>query len=74
MYNDYVELRGLKETADILAYINDWPDLYNSKQLAKNEVPVYSATFVDDMCKCTFFLVIGLQSSYKINDTGFVCS
>lgn len=52
MYNDYVELRDLKETAEILAYIDDWPDLYNSKQLAENEVPVYSATFVDDMCTC----------------------
>ncbi|KAG7006241.1 hypothetical protein G7Y79_00015g038310 [Physcia stellaris] len=49
MYNDYMELRDLKDTAEILAYIDDWPDLYNSEQLAKNEVPVYSATFVDDM-------------------------
>lgn len=61
MYNDYVELRDLKETAEILAYIDDWPDLYNSKQLAKNEVPVYSATFVDDMCTCSRSLLFSLQ-------------
>lgn len=52
MYDDYVELRALKETAEILAYMDDWPYLYNNKQMAKNEVPVYSATFVDDMCTC----------------------
>ena len=49
MFEDYDELRSLKETADILAKMNDWPDLYDEAQLAKNEVPVYSATFCDDM-------------------------
>ena len=49
MFDDYDELSNLKETADILAEINDWPDLYNEEQLAKNEVPVYAATFINDM-------------------------
>ena len=49
MFEDYDELRSLKDTADIIAKIDDWPDLYDETQLAKNEVPLYSATFVDDM-------------------------
>ena len=49
MFNDYVELQELRETADILALSKDWPELYDEKQLARNEVPVYSATYVDDM-------------------------
>ncbi len=49
MFEDYDELRSLKETADILAETDDWPDLYDEEQLSKNEVPVYSATFFDDM-------------------------
>ena len=49
MYNDYDELRPLLETADILETTNDWPELYDEAQLARNEVPVYSATYVEDM-------------------------
>jgi hypothetical protein len=49
MFSSYGELRQLREVADILASYKDWPTLYDEKQLAKNEVPVYSATYVDDM-------------------------
>ena len=49
MFTDYDELRPLKETADIVARISDWPDLYDEAQLAKNEVPIYAATFLDDL-------------------------
>ena len=49
MFESYPELDALKETAETLAKIDDWPDLYDEAQLAKNEVPVYSATYVDDM-------------------------
>lgn len=49
MFDDYDELSSLKETAEILAEFDDWPDLYDEEQLAKNEVPVYAATFIDDM-------------------------
>ena len=49
MLDDFLELDDLRETAEILAKVDDWPDLYDEAQLAKNEVPVYSATYVDDM-------------------------
>jgi proline iminopeptidase len=49
MFDSYDELSELKEVADILATTDDWPELYDEAQLAKNEVPVYAATFVDDM-------------------------
>lgn len=49
MFNSYTELAQIKETADILASTSDWPALYEEDQLAKNEVPVYAASYVDDM-------------------------
>ena len=49
MFKDFDELRGLLDTADRLANTQDWPELYDEAQLAKNEVPVYSATYVEDM-------------------------
>ena len=49
MFNDFDELQGLVATADHLANAQDWPELYDEKQLAMNAVPVYSATFVEDM-------------------------
>lgn len=49
MFESYSELNGLKETANILARADDWPALYDEAQLAKNEVPVYAVTYVDDM-------------------------
>lgn len=49
MFESYDELKELKDVADILATYDDWPALYDEEQLAKNEVPVYSATYVDDM-------------------------
>lgn len=48
-FDTHSELNNLKEVADILATTTDWPELYNETQLAQNEVPVYCATFVDDM-------------------------
>lgn len=49
MFSDYAELKDLREVADILAFANDWPELYDEEQLARNEVPVYSAAFYEDM-------------------------
>ena len=49
MFDDFDELAPLKKTADLLAFDHDWPDLYDEAQLAKNEVPVYSITYIDDM-------------------------
>lgn len=49
MFDSYTELSQIKEAAEILAATNDWPALYDEEQLAKNEVPVYAASYVDDM-------------------------
>lgn len=49
MFKDYDELRNLQETADLLAHAEDWPELYNEEQLAKNEVPIYSGVYIEDM-------------------------
>ncbi|MCJ1369662.1 hypothetical protein MMC20_000874 [Loxospora ochrophaea] len=43
------ELSPLLPVADILAAATDWPDLYDLAQLARNTVPVYSVTYIDDM-------------------------
>jgi proline iminopeptidase len=49
MFESYTELKQVQEVAEILATTSDWPSLYNEAQLAKNEVPVYAATYIDDM-------------------------
>ncbi|EER39286.1 prolyl peptidase [Histoplasma capsulatum var. duboisii H88] len=49
MFESSDELGQVKAAADIIAAYSEWPDLYDEAQLAKNEVPVFSATFVDDM-------------------------
>lgn len=49
MFETYPELRELRLVADLIAQYTAWPDLYSEFQLARNEVPVYAATFVDDM-------------------------
>lgn len=49
MFDTYPELKKLKEVAQIIAHHRDWPELYDEEQLAKNEVPVYVATFLDDV-------------------------
>ena len=49
MFYTFTELRKMWEVADIVAGIDDWPALYDEKQLARNEVPVYAATFIEDM-------------------------
>jgi hypothetical protein len=49
MLDDYSELIKLKTVGNDLAAFADWPILYDEEQLAKNEVPVYAAVYVDDM-------------------------
>ncbi|KAL4869055.1 hypothetical protein BDV12DRAFT_196675 [Aspergillus spectabilis] len=49
MFDSYTELNNIKEVAEILASTTDWQPLYDEVQLAKNEVPVYAATYIDDM-------------------------
>ncbi|ROT37291.1 alpha/beta-hydrolase [Sodiomyces alkalinus F11] len=48
-FETYPELIPLKDAADILASSADWPALYDEDQLGRNEVPVYAASFIDDM-------------------------
>ncbi|WBB68919.1 alpha/beta fold hydrolase [Micromonospora sp. WMMD812] len=42
-------LAPLREVADLLARREEWPDLYDPRQLARNEVPVAAAVYHDDM-------------------------
>ncbi len=49
MFKDYDELHTLQKTADLLATADDWPELYDEDRLRNNEVPVYSATYMEDM-------------------------
>lgn len=49
MFESYSELKEIREAAENLATTSDWPALYDEAQLAKNEVPVYAATYIDDM-------------------------
>lgn len=49
MLDSYSELNKIREAAEILAKTEDWPALYNEDMLAQNEVPVYAATYIDDM-------------------------
>ncbi|AEO66040.1 uncharacterized protein THITE_2045851 [Thermothielavioides terrestris NRRL 8126] len=44
------ELRPLRDAAEVLAAEDEWDeDLYDEAQLARNEVPVYALSYVDDM-------------------------
>ena len=49
MFDEYRELRPLKEAAEILARYDEWPDLYNLEQLSQNQVPGAAAVYYDDM-------------------------
>ncbi|RPA96857.1 hypothetical protein L873DRAFT_1772157 [Choiromyces venosus 120613-1] len=48
-FEDYGELTKLKGVAEVLAKDAEWPSLYNEDVLAENEVPVYAATYMEDM-------------------------
>jgi hypothetical protein len=49
MFDDYAELRKIKDQAELVAKFDDWPALFDKEQLRKNEIPVYAAVYVDDM-------------------------
>lgn len=49
MFEDYPELERMHKTAHALATYDAWDDLYDEKQLARNTVPVYAASFIEDM-------------------------
>ncbi|WP_405588776.1 alpha/beta fold hydrolase [Streptomyces sp. NBC_01190] len=49
MFTTDPALSPLRETAELLARREQWPDLYDPAQLARNEVPVAAAIYHDDM-------------------------
>src|ERR1700742_4805276 len=49
MLDDYTSLRQVKDVANTLAQRKWDGKLYNLDILAKNSVPVYAATYIDDM-------------------------
>lgn len=49
MFDQLHCLQPLKAAAELLAAKEDWPYLYDAKQLAKNTVPVVAAVYIDDM-------------------------
>ncbi|ORX97300.1 proline iminopeptidase [Clohesyomyces aquaticus] len=49
MFESYAELIKLSKVGHMLAETSDWPNLYDEDQLAKNEVPVYAAVYLEDM-------------------------
>jgi pimeloyl-ACP methyl ester carboxylesterase len=49
MFEDYHHLRPLRGAAELLAYDEDWPMLYDKEALKKNKVKVNAATYYDDM-------------------------
>ncbi|CAK1359096.1 Proline iminopeptidase [Cercospora beticola] len=49
MFEDYAELRKVQDVAERIAKEENWPALFDEEQLQKNEVPVYAASYVEDM-------------------------
>jgi len=49
MFDDYRELRPLREVAELLANEERWPRLYDAAQLARNDVPSAAVIYAEDM-------------------------
>ncbi|RFU36051.1 hypothetical protein B7463_g257, partial [Scytalidium lignicola] len=49
MFDFSKELIKLRGPAETIAKYPNWPDLYDEWQLARNEVPLYAASYIDDM-------------------------
>jgi len=49
IFDDYSNLAPLKGAAEILAHDSDWGRLYDVGRLAKNEVKVTAACYIEDM-------------------------
>jgi hypothetical protein len=49
MFSDFAELHKMEEVAENLAEYEDWPKLYDEEVLAQNQVPVFAATYIEDM-------------------------
>lgn len=49
MFDDFAELRKVRETAQALARCKDWTSLYDVHVLGSNKVPVAAACYFEDM-------------------------
>jgi pimeloyl-ACP methyl ester carboxylesterase len=49
MFDEYPQLRPLREAAEILANTEDWPRLYDVERLRRNTVPTVAAIYAEDM-------------------------
>jgi hypothetical protein len=49
MFDEYAQLRPLKEAAEILAASADWPPLYDPAALRANTVPSAATIYYNDM-------------------------
>ncbi|MEZ4863497.1 MAG: alpha/beta fold hydrolase [Caldilineaceae bacterium] len=49
MFDDYPQLRPMREAAELLAAYRDWPRLYDVAQLQQNSVPCVAAVYYNDM-------------------------
>jgi pimeloyl-ACP methyl ester carboxylesterase len=49
MFDDFQQLRPLKQAAQILAEFQEWPSLYDTSVLQANVVPAVAAIYYDDM-------------------------
>ncbi len=49
MFEDYAQLRPLREAAEILAAKEDWPTLYDVDALRRNKVPTAAVIYYDDL-------------------------
>lgn len=49
MFEDFASLRKLQDTAEVIASKSDWGRLYDAVALGKNQVPVASATYYEDL-------------------------
>ncbi|SMR63672.1 unnamed protein product [Zymoseptoria tritici ST99CH_3D1] len=63
MFEDYAELRKVQDVANRVASDSSWGPLFDEKQLAKNQVPVYAASYIEDMYVPTDF---ALETATKI--------
>ena len=49
LFEDFAALRPLRGAADALAAKKDWPALYDTDALARVDVPVAAALYLEDM-------------------------
>lgn len=53
-FDDFAELRQVKDKMSQLTRYNGWSKLYDAEQLKRNSVPVYSAIYIEDMSASPF--------------------